>query len=390
MSRRQSELGFLTIDLEALAANWRLLSERARLGSGGSCDVAGVVKANGYGIGARLAVPALQRAGCKTFFVATPDEAFGLIDLIEPPQRLFLLSGLPAGEGAEALARELLEAGIRPVLNDPEMIARWSAVCLKANRRGPAALHFDTGMTRLGLTPLEARDLIRDRAPLGPMVPELLMTHPACADEPDHALNAAQRQAFLDYGRQFPDLPLSYCNSSALFGPSEQFLDLARPGIALYGGNPTPWTDNPMHPVVRLRAKVLQIRQIDTPKPVGYGATHMAAPGQRLATVGVGYADGLLRSLSGRGMGVLGGVLVPMVGRVSMDLIVFDVSAVPENLAHPGALIDLIGPGHSLDDLAAEAGTIPYEILTSLGARYARAVLPDQAAGAAAATGADA
>jgi alanine racemase len=207
------------------------------------------------------------------------------------------------------------------------------------------------------------------------MEPVLLMSHLACADDPEHPQNIQQLAAFQEASRAFPQLPASLANSSGLFlDPAFRF-DLGRPGIALYGGNPTASALNPMTQVVCLQGKILQIRQIDTPSPVGYGATHHAGAGRRLATVGVGYADGYPRAAGNRSMGRLGGWPVPLVGRVSMDLITFDVTDVPESLAHPGAWIDLIGHGHGVDDLAEECDTIGYEILTRLGARYPRTYL---------------
>jgi alanine racemase len=353
----------LTIDLSALVANWRLL--RDRMGPGKDC--AAVIKADAYGTGARQALPALARAGCKTFFVAQIDEALDLMDLLPEDGRLFVLSGPPPG--AE---RDLLVNGVIPALNSPEQIAAWAAACAKADLRAPCALHVDTGMNRLGLSPAETRALIADPSPLAAMEPVLLMSHLSCADTPGHPLNAEQEERFRAAAQAFPHLPGSLANSSGLFlDPAFRF-DLGRPGVALYGGNPTPGLPNPMAQVVRLQGKILQVRQIDTPSPVGYGATHRAGTGRRLATVGVGYADGYPRAASNRAMGRLGGWLVPLVGRVSMDLLTFDVTDAPEAEAHPGAWIELIGPGLGVDDLAEASDTIGYEVLTRLGRRYPR------------------
>ena len=231
-------------------------------------------------------------------------------------------------------------------------------------------MHIDTGMARLGLPPRELERLVADPAPLAAFDFRYLLSHLACADEPDHPMNEAQRAAFAGAVAALPRATASLANSSGVFlGPGWQF-DLARPGVSIYGVNPQPAGPNPMRPVVGLQAKILQIRDVDTPQTVGYGATHRFAGPTRVATVAAGYADGYLRSLSGRGTAHIGDIAVPVIGRVSMDLTTFDVTRVPE--ARPGDMVDLIGPHHDVDALAAEAGTIGYEILTSLGRRYRR------------------
>ena len=194
--------------------------------------------------------------------------------------------------------------------------------------------------------------------------------HLACGDEPDHPLNRQQRDTFAAALARLPAAPASLAASSGIFlGPDYHF-DLVRPGVCLYGVNPQPGHPNPMAPVLQLQAKILQIRDVDTPQTVGYGATHRFAGPTRVATVAAGYADGYPRSLSGRGTAHFRDISVPVVGRVSMDLITLDVTRAPE--ARPGEMVDLIGPHHDVDALAAEAGTIGYEILTSLGRRYLR------------------
>lgn len=352
----------LTIDLDAVAENWRRLCRTL----GAPC--ASVVKADAYGLGLGPVGRALAGAGCDTFFVALPEEGLRLRRILPQPEvRVFVLTGAP--EGAEGLyaAHRLI-----PVLNTLEQAAQWLA---NAPAGAPHALHVDTGMTRLGL-PVE--DLAALPAGLDPC---LVMSHLACSDEPAHPLNAAQLAAFTAVRARFPGTEASLANSSGVFlGPDYGF-DLGRPGLALYGGNPTPGAPNPMCQVVSLQAKILQVRRVDTPRTVGYGATYRAAEGRLLATVAAGYADGLHRVLGNAGSGLLGDRVVPMVGRVSMDLIVFDVSAAPADLARPGQSITLIGRGHDADALGAEAGTVSYEILTSLGRRYARRYLGHQNTG---------
>jgi alanine racemase len=235
--------------------------------------------------------------------------------------------------------------------------------------QAPAILHVDTGMARLGLGAREFADFVENPPPIAWRA---VMSHLACADAPDHPLNQRQRARFAAAAAHLPGVPASLAASSGIFlGPSYHF-DLVRPGAALYGVNPLPGRPNPLRRIVRLSAKIVQIRQIDSGESVGYGAAHvMQAPG-RAAIVGVGYADGWLRSLSHRGCGYLAGTRIPVLGRVSMDLVTFDVSAVPEGLAHPGATIELLGDNYGVDDAAADAGTIGYEILTALGPRYHR------------------
>lgn len=363
MSEPQDRAGaVLTIDLDAIAANWRRLRDRL---NGAEC--AGVVKADAYGLGAAQVAPALHRAGCRTFFVATIDEAIRLRPLV-PDARVFVLNGVYPRTEDDFLAHELL-----PVLNTPEQVALWRAAAARRGHPLAAAVHVDTGMARLGLSPAEAEALGGDDALWRAVRPVLLLSHLACAEDgPGEAMNREQRQRFQAARALLPPMAASLANSSGIFLGADFHFDLARPGAALFGVNPTPGKPNPMAQVVHLQGKIVQVRHVDTPMTVGYGATHRIARRGRLATVAAGYADGYLRSLSNRATGVIGGRSVPMVGRVSMDLITFDISDVPERLAHPGAVIDLIGPDNPVDRIAAEAGTIGYEILTSLGRRYHR------------------
>src|SRR5690606_16063815 len=225
---------------------------------------------------------------------------------------------------------------------------------------------------RLGLDDDELATLAAAPARLDGVDLQLLMSHLACADQPDHPLNAEQLARFRAARGRLPAMPASLANSSGIFlGPEYRF-DMARPGAALYGVNPQPGRPNPMAPVVRLQARILQVRRIDSPRTVGYGATHRAARPSTIATIALGYADGYLRSLSNRGSCLIGEHRVPVVGRISMDLVTLDVTGVPDGLARPGAVVDVIAPDHPVDAVAEEAGTIGYEILTSLGRRYQR------------------
>jgi len=341
----------LHIDCAAIAANWRLLRDRA---APGACGAA--IKADAYGLGAGPVGRALRDAGCRHFFVAHLEEGLALRAALGPGPMIAVLNGFPPGaDGAAALT---------PVLNGLPDLRAW------AGRAADAILHVDTGMARLGLDAAEVAALAADPAPLAGLGLRYVMTHLACADTPAHPMNAAQLARFRAIRAALPAAPASLANSSGLFLGAAFASDLARPGCALYGLNPTPGLPNPMRPVVRLTAPILQLREIPAGASVGYGATWVAARPSRIATVAAGYADGYLRSLSGRSFGSLAGRPVPLVGRVSMDLITFDVTDAPPPA--PGAAIELIGPDNTPDDIAARAGTIGYEILTSLGTRYAR------------------
>ena len=359
----------LEIDLGAVVANWQQLA-----GIAAPAGCAAVVKANAYGLGAAPVGRALAAAGCRLFFVASLDEGIALRQALGPGLEIAVLNGpLPGTAG------EFIEHALVPVLNEPGQIEEWgkraTAGVSPANAAGTAAvpnravLHIDTGMARLGLTTREFASLIANPPPVAWRA---VMSHLACADDPAHSLNERQRARFAAVAAQLPGLPASLAASSGIFlGPAYHF-NWVRPGAALYGVNPQPGRSNPLRPVVRLAAKILQVREIDRGESVGYGAAHvMQAPG-RVATVAVGYADGWLRSLSRRGRGHIGSTRVPLVGRVSMDLLTFDVSAVDPAMARPGMTIELLGPHYGVDDAAADAGTIGYEILTALGARYHR------------------
>jgi alanine racemase len=358
--------GILTIDLAAIVANWRLLAARAA-----PAECAAVVKADAYGLGAAKVAPALARAGCRSFFVATLAEGLALRPLLGDAA-IHVLNGL---HGAEPQA--FADARLQPVLPSLAEVDLWLAAI---GDRAPAGLHLDTGMARLGLPPQEVDRLAQDRDRLGRLRLGLVMSHLACPDEPEHPMNRAQLARFRDLLDQLklpPHIPRSLAASSGIFLGADFAFDLARPGAALYGIAPLTNHPNPMMQVVLLQGKILQTRFVDTGMTVGYGATHRFARPARLATVGVGYADGFMRALSNRGGAYIGGRRVPLVGRVSMDLITLDVSELPEATTQPGALVDLIGPHNPLDAVGAEAGTIGYEILTSLGRRYQRRYVGD-------------
>lgn len=352
----------LTIDLDAIVANWRLLAARLRPG----VRAAAVVKADAYGVGAARVAPALYEGGCRRFFVATLDEGIGLRAAM--PEGEIIVFGGPLADTEEDYPAH----GLIPVLNTPGQVALWAGLARRMGRRLPAVVHFDTGLSRLGLARDELAALAEDRDALAALDLLLVMSHLACADEPAHDLNPLQRRRFEAGRALFSGVPGSLAASSGIFLGAEWHADWVRPGAALYGVNPQPGAPNPMAQVLQLQGRILQVREIDAGESVGYGATHRARARMRLAVVAAGYADGLPRSLSNRGCAMLGGTRLPLVGRVSMDLMVFDVTGLPEGAARPGVFIDLIGPGVTLDDVAGAAGTIGYEILTALGRRYHR------------------
>lgn len=359
------------MDLAAIVANWRDLRARHAPGA-----VAGVAKADAYGLGAAPVARALRDAGCRVFFVAHLGEGVALRAALGPGPVVAVLNGFPPGADGDA--------ALAPVLNGLGDVDAWAAAARRDGRPRDVLLHLDTGMARLGLDAREAAALLGGgpAARLAGLRVLWAMTHFARADEPDHPANAAQAARFAALcDRLPPGLPRSLANSSGLFLPGGiGRSDLARPGCALYGINPTPGAPNPMRQVVALDAPVLQVREVAAGEAVGYGGTWVAARPSRIATVAAGYADGYARALSGRGArGRLGGRDVPLVGRVSMDLTAFDVTDLPHPPA-PGARLTLLGDGITPDEVAARAGTIGYEVLTSLGSRYARDHLPAAAA----------
>jgi alanine racemase len=351
----------LTVDLDAVVANWRRLQAMAP-----AAACAAVVKADAYGLGASHVAPALADAGCRNFFVALPDEALTLRPLLPADAVIYALGGVCGAEKAFSAYN------IRPVLNHLGEIARWAEIAAQAGRRLPAAVHIDTGMNRLGLGPDELAILADAPQRLTGIAVAHWISHLACSEEADNPMNPRQRADFVAATARLPQAARSLANSSGIFRGPDYHFDLLRPGAALYGVNPTPGRDNPMAAAVRLDARVLQVRNVDSPMTVGYGAAHHAGGPGRIATIAAGYADGYLRSAGGRGVVRINGVAAPVVGRVSMDLITVDVSGLPAGAVRSGDLAQIIGPDNNVDAVAEQAQTIGYEILTSLGARYRR------------------
>jgi alanine racemase len=353
----------LEIDLDAIAANWRMLDAM----HGGA--TAGVVKANAYGLGAAFVAPKLFASGCRHFFTAHVGEALAIRDLV-PGALLGVLHGiLPGEESAFA------EHGLTPVLGSLAELARWRDEAARREKKLPAILHLDTGMARLGFSAADCVVIQDDPGLLEGLRIEYLMTHLISAETPEDAVNERQRARFTQLRALFPKaLKYSLANSSGMFLGPEFASGLARPGAALYGLNPSHGRGkNPLRPVVRLTARILQIRDVAAGETVGYNGIWTAARPSKIAVLAVGYADGFLRALGNAATARFDDSVVPLVGRVSMDLTTYDVTDLPQ-LA-PGDELELIGPSHDADALAIEAGTNGYEILTSLGRRYQRRYL---------------
>ncbi len=350
----------LTIDLGAVRENYRRL--KARLG-GARC--AGVVKADGYGLGAAVVAKALRKEGCDVFFVAHVGEALDLRAALGSGPAIHVLNGLPPGAEAEAAA-----AGLIAVANSAEQLLAWRTTARRLGRKLPVAVQADSGMARLGMMPAEVEALGTDADAFTGLDLVLVMSHLACADEPDHAANRAQLAEFERLRRLLPAAPASLANSSGIFLGAEWHFDLARPGAALYGINPTPDADNPMRPVVRLEAKVIQTRTIGEGVGIGYGHTVIADGPLRVATISLGYADGWRRRAAA--FAHFDDMRLPFIGRVSMDSIILDVSDLPEGSLKAGDMVEMIGPSQTLDEVARYSGTIAYEVLTSLGHRFQR------------------
>jgi alanine racemase len=358
--------GHLTIDLGAIEANWRTLSGRTV-----PIECAAVVKADAYGCGLEAVTTRLAKAGCRTFFVA--DIAEGRqVRAIAREAVIYVLNGLMP-HTAQAFA----DAHLQPVINGPAELAEWDAFVAATSWRGGAALHVDTGMNRLGLSPDEAV-AVASRVQLENHGFTLLMSHLACAETPSNSMNDRQIRLFRELRIMFRGVPSSLANSSGIFlGGGTVHCDLVRPGMALFGGNPTPGQSNPMRPVVELKGRIVQVREVKRGDTVGYGATFTAQRASRVAVVAVGYGDGFLRSAAGdrnkpAAQVIVAGKRCPLVGRVSMDLIGVDVTDVPDGRARRGDFATLIGGDLSIDEVAAALGTIGYEVLSRLGRRFHR------------------
>lgn len=365
----------LTVDLGAYAANWRLLNSRI---GGAFCGA--VVKADAYGLGIEQAVPSLYHAGCRHFFVAHLSEAIRLRACLPAMATLYVLNGLPVG--SIGLYRK---HGLRPVIGSR---GEWEEWRLAGQGAGDFALHVDTGMNRLGFRLEEALALIANGG-FDQTSPAIVMSHFVSAEIPNDPMNGAQIMRFEQVkaafgARKTAHVPLfSFANSSGHFLPQAPFYTLTRPGYALYGGNPCPGLPNPMRPVISLHAPIIQTLEIEAGESVGYNAIWTAKRRSRIATFSLGYADGIPRTARGvdqTGEGpviALDGRILPCVGRISMDLMIADVTDLAPHQADRGMMVEIVGETIDLDMAAAGFGTIGYELLTSLGKRHRRLYRPD-------------
>lgn len=355
--------GRLTVDLAALRANYRRLSAQVA-----PAQVGAVLKADAYGLGAARAATALQAAGCRDFFVALLQEALLLKPRLGLDARLYVLNGVAPGEEALCAGQ-----GIRPVLNSLGQALRWRDVTRGLEGRRAAAVQVDSGMSRFGLSLAEAEALAAEPGFLADGDVTLLMTHLACAETPSATANQAQLERFTALSTRFgPGLRLSIANSAGCFLAPEFHGDLVRTGMALFGVEPGTAAAGLLQPVVRLEARVSQVRTVPAGAGVGYGLTYTTAAETRLATLAVGYADGWPRRLGGRASAWVGDTRLPIIGRISMDSMTVDITDLAPDALGEGDYVELIGPHADLGAVADAAETIPYEILTGLGARLAR------------------
>jgi len=366
--------GRLTVDLGALKRNWQALDKVSRGALTGA-----VVKADAYGTGITQSSTALYEAGARFFFAATPDEGIAVRAALPEDSHIFILNGLLPGAAPLYVGERLM-----PCLASIPMLEEWLEACLARNQALPAALHFDTGINRLGFRLNEAGKVKQLIEQVG-YSPQMIMSHLACADVPKHEKNRTQLALFASVMSQFPNVPASLSNSAGLMTNRDNHFQMVRPGIALYGGRAVAGRRNPMAPVVTLEAPILMVKEVKTGESVGYGALQTMHRDSRIAIVGIGYADGFFRSLSGadnhRGTSVvINGVPCPVVGRVSMDMIGVDVTELRE-LPQPGAMAEIIGKTITVDDHADVAGTLGYEVLTSLKGRYSRQYVESVQAG---------
>lgn len=348
----------VTIDLAALQSNWKMLAAVAGVETGAA------IKGEAYGLGMEAVAKALWSAGCRSFFVARPFEGEQLRAVL-PKALIFVLDGLYSDQADYYLSHELY-----PALISLDEAKEWAA-----NGKGkPCALHVDTGINRMGMT---ADDFTAVVAMKDQLRIVLVMSHLACSDEPTHRLNAKQRDLFAKYRAMLSDVPASFANSSGIYLGDGYIYDLTRPGVALYGGNPLPGQQNPMKAVVTLQLKIMQTKFVKQGDTIGYSATWTAPRGSRIALLGAGYRDGIPRKFSWSAdkpaaQVFVAGRRVDVVGRVSMDMMAIDVTDLTEAETMRGTLVEIFGPNLPIDEAAAYAGTISYELLTHLGNRYAR------------------
>ncbi|MEA1938712.1 MAG: alanine racemase [Pseudomonadota bacterium] len=346
---------FLEIDPKRVVVNYRRIRAHA-----GQAECSAVVKADSYGLGVEILAPLLSAEGCRTFFVTDTNEAATLRTVLPDPKTIIYALDGPCSDPATLMALNVI-----PVLNHPGQLESWRKLAAKTDKSLPAALHVDTGMNRLGFEMKDAEQILTATDGLAGITPRLIMSHLACADEPDHPMNAAQLARFAPIRSLLPDVPASLANSAGILLGGDYLHELVRPGAALYGINPLAKGPTPVIRTAKLLAPVLQLREVDRGWTVGYGASCSCLNKRRVATISIGYANGFLRSLSNRGHVHAHGVDLPVLGRVSMDLLTVDATDCPALAV--GDAVEIIGDNRTVDQVAREAGTIGYEVLTSLG-----------------------
>lgn len=352
----------LTVNLAAIAANYRLLDART---PGALC--AAVVKADAYGLGVAQVAPVLEQAGARHFFVAHVDEGLALRQSVSAAAQITVLHG-----ARPEAVEDCVQSGLRPVLNSLEQISQLQDLAKRLGRPLNAALQLDTGMSRFGLSGDDVHVLAQEPHRLDGITLSLIMSHLACADTPANPANAAQLQALQAYAALLPKAPLSLAASSGIFLGEAFHQNLVRPGAALYGIAPNTWCPNPLAPVVNLSAHILQIRHLSRGERVGYGLTWQADGPCRVATIATGYADGFARQGAEKGCAWFKGQRLPVLGRISMDSMTVDISAIPEGQIAADDMVDLLTDSYGVDAVAVAENTIGYEVLTSLGRRYHR------------------
>ena len=367
----------LTVDLTAMTDNWKDLARRS-----GKARTAAVVKADAYGTGIEDAGEALYLAGARDFFVATVDEGVTL-RLYAPDARIFVLCGIWPGTEQRFFENDLV-----PVISSEEQLAFWMAV-LADYGDYPCALHVDTGFNRLGIDMDEAVALADDVSRPASFAPVLVMSHLACGDDHSSPMNRQQLESFRRVSAAYEGIDSSLSASAGIFLGSDYHFDLTRPGISIYGGEAVSGLANPMRPVVTAEARVIQVRTVKAGQSVSYGRAMQLTRDSRLAVVSAGYADGYMRSQSSGGVplrqilpqgghGFIAGRRVPVAGRITMDLTIFDITDLPDNAITAGDYVELFGSNVAVDEVARSAGTIGYEILTSMGLRHERRYIAEE------------
>ncbi len=352
----------LTVNLDAVAANYRFFRDQSK-----GARVGAVLKANAYGLGALAVTRTLVEEGCDLIFVATAKEALQIRAEIGQPVEIYTLNGYQKNHENDYLSNEFF-----PILNSLSEVRAWARALQSAKHEHPCGLQIDTGMNRSGLSPKDVETLTDAPDLLKSLSFSLVMSHLACADNPGAPFNAKQLQAFQSAAGLLPSAPLSLANSAGILAGAPYHLDIVRPGIGLYGGNPLLAGGPDLATVASLHAPIIQTRLLKSGQSVGYGASFKVDRPSRIATIAVGYADGYMRHMSNVGSGFIGNIRTPIAGRISMDLTCFDVTDVAETEAQLGTYVELLGEHLSIDEVGKTAGSFGYEILTNLGPRYVR------------------